>query len=82
MNKAETLQKEGDQNTGSPTYQIITFTQRIKNLSQHLQSNHKDTTAKRGVHTLICKRKRMLKYLQRENQAEYKEVMATYVKRK
>ena len=82
MSKQETLKKRQKQNTGSPTYQILTFTQRIQNLSQHIQQNKKDTTAKRGIHTLVCKRKRMLKYLQRQDPQQHQQVKATHLKKK
>ena len=61
--------KDGD--TGSPEVQIALTTQKIYNLSQHLQENPKDNHSRRGLLKIIAKRRRILHYLQDKNDARY-----------
>lgn len=63
-----------EKNVGLPQYQIHGFTKRIKNLTQHLQSNKKDHSAKAGLFRLIGKRKSLLKYLDQTNVEAYETI--------
>ena len=45
------------QNTGGSEFQITVFTNRIKNLTEHLKSNKKDHNTRRGLMRLVGKRK-------------------------
>lgn len=51
---------EGD--TGSCEVQIAILTERIKELTQHLQQNKKDNHSRRGLIKMVSKRKKLLKY--------------------
>ena len=62
-------------NTGSVEGQAALFTFRIKELSVHLQSNHKDHTARRRLLTLVGKRKSMLNYLAKKDITKYRELI-------
>ncbi len=61
-----TAQKSNTKNTGSPEYQITLFSERIKHLTEHLKSNKKDFSAKRGLIGLVGKRNKMRKYFNRK----------------
>lgn len=61
--------KEGD--TGSPEVQIAISSQKIVNLSSHLQENPKDNHSRRGLLKIIAKRRRILHYLQEKDNARY-----------
>ncbi len=54
-------------NTGSALFQIQRFTQRIQQLTNHLQRNKKDNVTKRSLIRLVGKRSKMTKYLQRKS---------------
>lgn len=60
---------EGD--TGSSEVQIAVLTQRIAELTQHLKANKKDNHSRRGLISLVEKRKKHLKYLQKTNLEAY-----------
>lgn len=49
--------------TGSAAVQVGIFTERIKELTGHLQINKKDFAARRGLLQLVGKRKRLLQYI-------------------
>jgi len=56
--------------TGSAAVQVGIFTERIKELTEHLKVNKKDFAARRGLLQLVGKRKRLLQYIaQRDGQA-------------
>lgn len=60
---------EGD--TGSPEVQVAILTERINNLTEHLRLNHKDHHSRRGLLKMVGLRRRLLAYLQREDQSRY-----------
>ena len=64
--------KRHDKDTGSPEYQIALFTERIKKLTAHLKKNAKDFHSRRGLLKMVSKRKRLLDYLKKTNEKEYK----------
>ena len=51
--------------TGSPEVQIALMTANISNITGHLKENKKDYQAQRGLRSLVTRRKRLLKYLNR-----------------
>lgn len=66
-------QEPGD--TGSTQVQVAVLTARINNLSQHLQSNKGDHHGRRGLLTMVGKRKRLLSYLERTDYEGYKDLI-------
>ncbi|KYC41277.1 30S ribosomal protein S15 [Scytonema hofmannii PCC 7110] len=57
--------------TGSADVQIAMLTERINRLSEHLQSNKKDHSSRRGLLKLIGQRKRLLAYVQQGSREHY-----------
>jgi len=57
--------------TGSAEVQIAMLTERINRLSEHLKSNQKDHSSRRGLLKLIGQRKRLLSYVAEQNQQRY-----------
>lgn len=49
--------------TGSAAVQVGIFTERIRELTEHLKQNKKDFAARRGLLQLVGKRKRLLQYI-------------------
>jgi len=62
--------------TGSSDVQIAMLTERINRLSQHLRTNQKDHSSRRGLLKLIGQRKRLLAYVQKENREKYQALIA------
>ena len=60
--------------TGSPEVQVAMLTERINSLTKHLQANPKDFASRRGLMTIIGKRKRLLGYIQADNPERYFEL--------
>ncbi len=62
-------------NTGSIEGQIALLTERISQISDHLQENKKDFSTHRGLMQLVGKRKRLLNYLQKHNLTGYRQLI-------
>jgi len=54
-------QTKGD--TGSPEVQVALLSHKIKNLTEHLKEHKKDTHSRRGLLSMVSKRRRLLAYL-------------------
>ena len=61
--------------TGSTENQIAIFTERIKNITAHLKTNKKDHSGRRGLVILVSKRRRLLKYLRKNNSENYQKLI-------
>ena len=64
---------EGD--TGSTEVQIAILTAEIEELASHLKTHAKDHSSRRGLLRKVGERRRLLKYLQRENMASYEQLV-------
>ncbi len=64
-----------ERNTGSIEGQIALLTERISQISNHLQDNKKDFSTHRGLMQLVGKRKRLLNYLQKHNLSGYRQLI-------
>lgn len=60
--------------TGSPQVQIAILTEEIEDLSGHLKTHKKDFSSRRGLLKKVGQRRRLLKYLEKENKKEYEEL--------
>ena len=63
--------KTNQSDTGSPEVQVAILTERIKNLTEHLESHKKDFHSRRGLLVLVSRRRRLLDYLRRKSQERY-----------
>jgi small subunit ribosomal protein S15 len=63
---------EGD--TGSSEVQIAILTAEIEELSEHLKKHHKDHSSRRGLLRKVGERRRLLRYLKKENPASYEDL--------
>ncbi len=61
--------KSGD--TGSPEVQVAVLTERIRNLTEHLQTHKKDFHSRRGLLIMVGQRRRLLDYTRRKSQERY-----------
>ncbi len=60
-----------DKDTGSPEVQVALFTQKIKDLTEHLKTHKKDEHSRRGLLKMVGKRRRLLDYLSKKNKESY-----------
>lgn len=65
----EFAQKSGD--TGSPEVQVAILSERIKNLTEHLQMHKKDFHSRRGLLIMVGQRRRLLDYLKGKDKGRY-----------
>lgn len=66
--------KVHDTDTGSSEVQIAILTAEIDQLTDHLKTHKKDFSSRRGLLKKVGQRQRLLRYLQRENQAAFEEL--------
>ena len=59
-------------NTGSMEGQIALLTERINQISSHLQGNKKDFSSQRGLMKMVGRRKRFLTYLSKHDLTGYR----------
>lgn len=76
--KLELIEKfgKGGADTGTPEVQIAIFSERIKELTEHLKSHSKDHSTRRGLLKLVGKRRRLLNYLMSADIERYRAIIA------
>ena len=58
--------------TGSPEVQVAILTERIKELTEHLKTHHKDHHSRRGMLKLVGQRRGLLDYLKKTDINRYR----------
>ena len=66
---------EGDKDTGKPEVQIALLTRRIEELTEHLKTHKKDHHSRRGLLKLVGQRRRLLRYLKRQDLERYRAIL-------
>lgn len=61
----------GEADTGSPEVQVAILSERIRNLTEHLQTHKKDFHSRRGLLVMVGQRRSLLDYLKRKDQGRY-----------
>jgi small subunit ribosomal protein S15 len=61
--------KAGD--TGSPEVQVAILTERINYLTEHFKTHKKDNHSRRGLLTMVSKRRSLLDYLKSKDENRY-----------
>ena len=61
--------------TGSPEVQVALLSERITLLTEHLKTHAKDFHSRRGLLTLVGRRRRLLDYLKRKDSQRYQELI-------
>jgi small subunit ribosomal protein S15 len=74
--KSDIIKKfaQGKGDTGSPEVQVALLTEKINKLAEHLKIHKKDNHSRRGLISMVSKRRRLLSYLQKKDLSRYKEV--------
>jgi small subunit ribosomal protein S15 len=75
--KSEIIQeyKLHDGDTGSPEVQVALLTERINEITSHLQSHKKDHASRRGLLVLVNRRNTLLKYLSKKDPKRYQSLI-------
>lgn len=71
--KQELIQdyQTGNNDTGSPEVQVAILTERINNLSGHMQAHNNDLHSRRGLLKLVAQRRKLLDYLKKVDENRY-----------
>lgn len=80
--KAIALTQTHKDDVGGSSAQASILTARINEVTEHLKINKHDNMARRGLMQMVGRRKKLLKYLENENFANYREVVAKLKLRK
>ena len=64
-----------DSDTGSVHVQVAVLTARIQQLTEHLKTNKKDFSSRRGLLKMVGRRRRLLKFLKDQNLQGYSELI-------
>ena len=57
--------------TGSPEVQVALLTHQISKLTEHLKDHAKDVHSRRGLLSMVAKRRRLLSYLQKRDKDRF-----------
>ena len=60
--------------TGSPQVQIAILSEEIKQLSEHLKKHKHDHSSRRGLLKKVAERRKLLKYLQKEDGEAFRDL--------
>lgn len=63
---------QGKGDTGSPEVQIALLTAQIDRLAKHLKEHKKDVHSRRGLLSMVAKRRRLISYLEKKDNKRYK----------
>lgn len=66
---------QNKEDTGSPEVQIALLTVQVKKLSSHLKEHKKDVHSRKGLLAMVSKRRRLLNYLSKKEEARYQEII-------
>jgi len=64
-----------EKDTGSADVQVALLTRRIEHLTEHLKTNRKDHSSRRGLLKMVAQRRSLLDYLSRTKSDRYKELI-------
>ncbi|MFZ4762601.1 MAG: 30S ribosomal protein S15 [Alphaproteobacteria bacterium] len=62
---------KNEKDTGSADVQVALLTERIRDLTEHLQTHKKDVHSRRGLLMMVGQRRRLLEYVKKCNHARY-----------
>ncbi|KAG4204710.1 hypothetical protein ERO13_A04G053052v2 [Gossypium hirsutum] len=69
------FQEKKEENRGFVEFQIVSFTNKIRRLTSHLELHKKDYLSQRGLRKILGKCQRLLSYLSKTNKIRYKELI-------
>ena len=77
--KNDLIKKFGrnEKDKGSTDLQVAILSQRINNLTNHLKTNKKDQSTRRGLLKMVGKRKKLLSFLKAKSLEKYQNLIKT-----
>ena len=63
--------KTAANDTGSPEVQVAILTERISQLSKHMEQHKKDMSSRRGLLAHVARRRKLLDYLKKKDERRY-----------
>ena len=76
--KKQAIMKElglHEKDTGSANVQVGILSKQIEELTRHLKKNPKDQHSRRGLLGMVSQRRRLLKYLEKNEPKDYNKVV-------
>ncbi|KKR04772.1 MAG: 30S ribosomal protein S15 [Parcubacteria group bacterium GW2011_GWC2_39_14] len=67
--------KKHDSDTGSAEVQIAILSEEVKELTKHLKTHKHDHSSRRGLLKKLGERRRLMRYLEIDNQESYKKLI-------
>jgi small subunit ribosomal protein S15 len=67
-----TAHRRSDEDTGSAEVQVAVLSNRIEELTRHVQTHRKDHHSRRGLLQMVGRRRRLLEYLRRTDVDRYR----------
>jgi small subunit ribosomal protein S15 len=67
--------RASSKDTGSVAVQVAILSERINNLDEHFKTHTTDHHSRKGLLTLVSKRRKLLSYLKKSDAAKYKEIL-------
>ena len=64
-----------EKDTGSVEVQVALLTSRIRELTEHLKMHSKDHSSRRGLIMMVNKRRKLLNYVQKQDEERYKQLI-------
>ena len=65
-----------ENDTGSTDVQVAVLTARITRLTQHLRDHKHDESTRRGLLKMVGRRRRLLRYINREDVSRYRSLIS------
>jgi small subunit ribosomal protein S15 len=66
---------KSETDSGSPEIQIAVLSHRVANLTEHLKEHKKDHSSRRGLLTLVARRRSLLNYVKKNSEDAYKNIV-------
>ena len=67
--------KINDKDTGSADVQVAILSEKIKSLTEHLKHHHKDFISRRGLLSMVGKRRNLLSYIKKKSEVRYSDLI-------
>tara|TARA_Y100001960_G_C14346448_1_gene667370 strand:- start:245 stop:514 length:270 start_codon:yes stop_codon:yes gene_type:complete len=67
--------KKSENDTGSADVQVAILSEKIKSLTEHLKGHHKDFISRRGLLTMVGKRRNLLTYIKSNDESRYNDLI-------
>jgi len=67
--------QQHDRDTGSVEVQVALLSRRITEMTEHLKTHKKDNSSRRGLITMVNKRRKLLAYVARHDESRYQELI-------